>query len=280
MSNAISKLFAGLALAITCLSANAYVVGGAASSLIPSSGNWAWNGSYMTGFRGALENAANFGPAGIVNRTITTTDLTAINSSTLAGVDMFVGTWIADSEGSSFSAAIMNYFLGGGDLFLLQDDSNHDILGTTLGMSTTGSTGSVSNGGAPLFNGPFGNATNVQQFYAVGQLDESAILAHNGHVGGRNVENQVTSAFWHAGEYAPGSGSLFIIADIDMIATTNLCGQPLCGASYAPLNNNGIYALNTFSFLQQNGGNPIPEPASILLVGSALAILAARRRKG
>ncbi|AZP12993.1 PEP-CTERM sorting domain-containing protein [Undibacterium parvum] len=274
-----SKILAGLVLAASCLSAHAsYIVGGATNSLISDSGGWAWDGAYMAGFRGALENTSNFGPAGIVNRTISTTNLNAVNSGTLAGVNMFVGTWVSDAQGAGFSAAMMSFFLGGGDLFLLQDDSSHDILGTTLGISTTASDGSDSNGSAPLFSGPFGNASNVKQFYNVGQLDETAVLAKHGHVGGRNASNQVTSAYWHAGEYAAGAGSLFIIADIDMIATTSACGSPVCGASYAPLNDNGIYALNTFSFLQANSGSKVPEPGSIALFGGALVLLALRRR--
>jgi hypothetical protein len=137
----------------------------------------------------------------------------------------------------------------------------------------------VSNGGAPLFNGRFGTATDVTQHYAVGQLDETAILAKNGRVGGRNVEGQVTSAYWKAGEYAPGAGSLFIIADIDMIATTSGCGLAVCGADYTGMNANAIYALNTFSFLQENGGSPVSAPGTLLLAGSALVVLGRVRRR-
>jgi hypothetical protein len=277
----IQRFLIGTALALSALAAQAYTVGGAKQSLISDSFEWAWDGSYMTGLRSALQNPSNFGPAGIVNRSITTVDMAVVDSTTLAGVNMFVGTWVSDGQAAGFSTAVRDFFLGGGDLFLLQDDSGHDGLGTALGISTTNSTGSVSNGGAPLFQGPFGNATNVTQHYNVGQLDEAAILAKNGHVAGRNAQNQVTSAYWAAGEYAAGSGALFIIADIDMVATTTTCGLAVCGADYLNMNSNAIYALNTFSFLQRNGGNPNPAsaPGTLVLAGSALFLLARARRR-
>lgn len=257
----------------------AYVVGGAAQSLIPNSGDWAWDGAFLAGFRGALEDPANFGPGGIVNRSISTVTLGTVDAGSLAGVNMFVGTWINDTDAAPISAAVKSFFLGGGDLFLLQDSAGRDALGVSLGLATTLSTGAVSNGGAPLFNGPFGTAVNVTQLYEVGKLDPAAIAILGGHIGGVNVDGEVTSAFWKAGEYAPGAGALFVIADIDMIATTTFCGLPLCGADYNPLNDNGRYALNTFSFLQQNGGSPLPEPGTLVLLGLGLAVVAATRRR-
>ncbi len=289
--NTLTHTARGVAVALALCGATAgafaapYVVGGAAQSLISDSASWAWDGSYLTGFRGALENPDYFGAAGIVNRSIATTTLGCVDAASLADVNMFVGTWISDGQGAGMSAAVKSFFLGGGDLFLLQDDSNHDVLGSALGISTSASAGTVSNGGAPLFDGPFGVAHDVQQFYFVGQLNAAEIAARNGHVGGLNGTGQVTSAYWKAGEYAAGAGALFIIADIDMIATTTDCGLPLCGASYGPLNDNGIYALNTFSFLQSNGGTPpvptIPEPETYALMLGGLAIVGwmARRRR-
>jgi hypothetical protein len=260
-----------------------YVVGGPTQALTPGSSEWAWNGSYIADFRAALQNPAYFGPSGVVDRSITTVDLGAVNAGTLAGINMFVATWIPNVQFSAAQTqAVIDFFLAGGDLFLLQDDDEHDVIGRALGLSTTASTGSVSNGGAPLYDGPFGIATNVTQHYNVGQLNEAAVLALGGTVAGRNLSGQVTSAYWAAGQFAPGAGALFINADIDMIANTgSQCGQPVCGARYAPLNNNGIFALNTFAFLQGQGGTPpIPEPGTYALLGFGLAaVLAAARRR-
>lgn len=280
-----AKFLAGAALAVLSLSAKAdYIVGGASGAIASDSGQWAWDGSYMSGFRSALSNPLNFGPGGVVNQTIVTTNLAIVDNASLSGVDMFVGSWNSDAQGGLFSAAVMNFFLNGGDLLLLQDDSGHDPIGSSLGMSTTTSTGSDSNGGAPLYNGAFGIATNVHQLYLVGKLSAAEIAAKNGHIGGTNASGEITSAYWAAGEYAVGAGALFISADVDMIATTDGNCGPSCGAHYGTgglaggMDNNAIYALNTFSFLQSNGGT-VPEPAGILLAATALVLIGARRRK-
>lgn len=260
----------------------AYVVAGANGSITPQSGDWSFDGAYLSDFRNALEDPANFGPAGIVNETITTVGLDAVNAATLATADMFVATWISDTDGAAFGADVVDFFLNGGDLYLLQDDSNHDYIGELLGLVTSPSTGSVSNGVAPLFDGPFGTASDVEQLYLVGQLDGTAVVAKNGNIGGTNVDGEITSAYWSAGEYATGAGALFIVADIDMIASTPFrCGSPVCGASYAPLNDNGIYALNTFSFLKDNGGTTtgVPEISSIYLLAFGLLGLVGFRKK-
>jgi hypothetical protein len=200
---------------------------------------------------------------------------------------MFVATWIQNSDlNLAQVSAVTNFFLNGGDLFLLQDDSFHDVIGRALGLETSSSSGSVSNGGAPLYDGPFGIAKDVVQLYSVGQLDPSAVAAKGGTVAGTNAQGQITSAYWARGAFAAGAGALFINADIDMIATTSNCGLAVCGASYSPLNDNGVFALNTFAFIQ-NGGvptplptpAPIPEPSTDAMMLAGLAVVALSRRR-
>ena len=273
------RIITTASLILLSFSAQAYVIGGASQALTSSSGAWNWeNGAYLTDFKSALENPAFFGAGGVVEESLTLTTLTTIDSTTLSTLDMFIAPWVSDGQGAVFGTEVRDFFLGGGDLFLLQDDSSHDILGDLLGISTTASTGSVSNGGAPFFDGAFGTATDVTQHYAVGQLDSSAITAKNGTAVGTNVDGQVTSAYWEPGQYAVGAGALFVIADVDMIAST-----PPNGAIYGPtlsdLNDNAVYALNTFSFIQGGGVVDVPEPSIIWLLGSGLALIGFARRK-
>ena len=65
----------------------------------------------------------------------TTVDLNVVNAATLAGVDMFIGTWVSGPDGAAFSADVQNFLLAGGDVFLLQDNAGHDVLGSTLGTA-------------------------------------------------------------------------------------------------------------------------------------------------
>ncbi len=44
------------------------------------------------------------------------------------------------------------------------------------------------------------------------------------------------------------------------------------------MDDNAIYALNTFSFLESNGGT-VPEPSGVLLAATALLLIVMRRRK-
>lgn len=279
-----SKILAVATFSILAFNANAYVVGGASSALTSSSSSWSWDGSYLKGFRDALENPDFFGPSGVVNESITTTNLSTVTETTLSTIDMFVAPWVADSQAATFGSNVIDFFLGGGDLFLLQDDSGHDYLGELLGLATTSSNGSVSNGGFPFFDGPFGSATDVTQHYLTGKLDPLAVENKNGTIVGTNLAGEVTSAYWSRGSYKPGSGALFIIADVDMIASTPPNGA-IYGSELADLNDNAIYALNTFSFLK-NGETVIekppiavPEPSTFVLLGLGLAVLGFRQRK-
>ncbi len=222
----------------------------------------------IAGYRAAAEDPSNFGPAGVViSQSITTTNLSSVTAATLAQLDGFVASFWADSDTTAAEAtAVIDFFLAGGDLILLQDDSAHDAIGEQLGIPTSPSDGSASNGGTPLFEGPFGSASNVAQSDTTGQLSLTDVFSHGGAAGATNGSGQITAAYWNRGDYAPGAGRLLIIADVDMWATTN--------ATYAPLNDNGIFALNGTAF--------VPEPGALWQLGSGiglLALLSGRRRR-
>ncbi len=225
---------------------------------------------FITGYRVAIEDPSNFGPSGLLApRSITTVNLTNVTAATLAQLDGFVASFWADSDTTAAEAtAVIDFFLAGGDLILLQDDSAHDAIGEQLGIPTSPSDGSASNGFAPLFEGAFGSASNVAQSDTTGQLSPLDVLLHGGTASATNGSGQITAAYWNRGDYAPGVGRLLIIADVDMWATTN--------ASYAPLNDNGIFALNGTQF------TVVPEPGALWQLGSGiglLALLSGRRRR-
>ena len=221
------------------------VIAGPDLSLASASSNWSFDGFQLAPWRTAIEDPSNFGLAGTVQIEIVTLNLSSITPATLANVDVFVSPWWAASESAPFHSTIQSFFLSGGHLFLLQDSPGRDGIGALLGIPSTSSTGSVSNGGAPLFDGPFGTAVNITQHGSVGQVTD--VLSNNGTVAGTNVQGQVTAAIWNPGDYVAGAGSMVILGDVDMISSS------FGGAQFNPPNDKGRFALNTTAFLASAG---------------------------
>jgi hypothetical protein len=253
---------------------NAYVIGGPSALYQPDNFGWTWDGgAFTTPFRSALENPSNFGPGGVVPYSVQTVNVDMAGPTPFAGLDGFIVPWWSVGQSSPYHAAVIAFFLGGGDLWLMQDSSGRDGVGAALGIPTVGQTAITPvNGIAPMFVGPFGTALNVGQGGGEeGFISEADVLALNGTVVGRNTESQVIAAFWGADQFAVGAGALVVVADIDMFTTQ---------ATFDPvLDDNGIFALNTFAFLSGSTG-PIPEPGTLALLGIGLfgCVVLSRRR--
>ena len=193
-------------------------------------------------FNAALANPANFGPSGIVKRRVALTALDVITPATLAALKAFIVPWVFDPEAGPYAAALQAYFLGGGNLWLLQDDPDHDPIGALLGVATPNVIGvpnRPTNGSAPIYDGPFGLAADVEQLFAVGDLDAADVVSHGGTVVGTADNGDNAVAVWQQNAYAPGAGRMVIATDVDSTWFS----------SFAPLNANGIWSLNTLAFL-------------------------------
>lgn len=261
--------------------AQAYVVGGPEQADHSASGSWNWdNGATTQPFRNALENPNYFGPTGVVEETIITETVDMDAADPFSGLDGFIVPWWADGQVAPYQNDIRDFFLGGGDLWLMQDSVGRDGVGDLLGVPTIGQNPRplpAVNGTAPLFDGPFGVATNVRQGGGEeGYLSGSDVSAQNGTVVGVNSIGNVIAAFWGPNQYAAGAGALIVVADIDMFTS-----QATFGTELADLDDNGRFALNAFAFLSTSTDpipTSVPEPSAVALLAIGLSLLGLRRK--
>ncbi len=263
---------AGL-LALSIPSHAAYVIAGNNLSAGSTSSGWAWDGNQHVEFRQALENTSNFGPGGTVTQAISTLDLgTNINTTSLQGVDLFISSWWHESSSAMYQASLLHFFFNGGDLMLFQDSSDRDGLGAALGFATTNTNISQQTAfNTIIANGPFGPAAPISTAGHSGKLDGFDVMLAGGTICGVGRNGDITMACWDDGVLAPGSGSLTIATDIDLIS--GLFG----GANFNPLNDKGRIALNIVDF--HIDPVVVPVPAAIWLFGSGLAGLVAVSRR-
>ncbi len=269
------KWAVALWLGAASMSQAATVVAGNSTAIAPSSSSWAWDGTEHAELRAALEDGANFGPAGRdTSDTITTVNLVSADAASLAGVDIFVSSWWRDVQSAPFEADIVEWFLAGGDLLLLQDGTDRDGISTRLGFETIGGGAGQNTVSGVLANGPHGVVSEVSQAGSFGRFDNDVITGLGGEIFGQNSNGQATIVGFEEGAFGATSGRLLAFADVDLIS-----GQ-LGGADFDPLNAKGTLALNAFSFLQADAAiAPVPLPAGLPLMVAGLGGLAFIRRR-
>ena len=257
------------------------VFGGVSSSIATNSSGWSWDGDELTSFRSAncAENPAYFGPGGTDSTTITTTTLNSVTPATLAGIDVFVAPYLSNNNSTSFDSTVVNWFLNGGSLFLLQDSS-----------FTTGS--------APCWVSPRRVEARGPRRTGPGRC----LMARSGRR--RTSRSPAPRVTWtpapciargddrgheheRAGHWRPtGRPGLtprlrraVILADVDMIS------NPFRDRNDQPLDSNGKFALNSAAFLaSQADANVVTTPEPSTLISAGIAALTglgcAWRRRG
>ena len=231
--------------------APAYRITGQDSSLSHQSSDWSWDGSQLAPWRQAMENTTNFGEGGTVDKAIQTVDLPALTSENLNNIDAFVSSWWWNGESASYDALLENFFRGGGDLVLFQDDTDRDGIGQRLGIETIAGMSGNATISAPL-QGAFGTVGSLSPRGEMGHLNNSEVTAKGGTICGVDGAGQAVAACWDEGVFAPGSGKLVIVTDTDFV--TGNYGS----ASFNPHNDKGRFALNILDFLINGGPTPPP----------------------
>lgn len=244
--------------------AEPYTFGGVAGGA-----SWNWEGIGMNPFRAAIANPTNFGPAGTLGVSASTTLMPGISSGTLAGINCFVAPANHDSLYAAGSvSAIQAWFLSGGDLLLMNDGVEYDAIGEALGVPSFAGNTSSTNGAGVGFTGPFGNAATINHAGLGGFLSAAGVVGTGGTVLGSNSAGP-TAAVWDRGAFGPNSGKLVIVCDVDAFAGNEL-GYPGM-ANYASMNANAVFSLNVAAYF-------VPAPgATGLLAVAGLATIRRRR---
>lgn len=224
--------------------ADTYRLDGPSAVASPSTLGYAWDGGYMAPFRAALENVSNFSNwrnYSSVQTSIVTGEFDFLNGLAITRPDGIISPWWADADCSGYEAYVATYhfLVNGADLFLFNDDSYHDKIGAYLGIPTQNYASSFTfNGVAFPFDGPFGTTASVNMSGSIGFLDPVDVAVTGGQVLAVNGAGQIVVAYWDRGDYAPGAGRMLIVTDVNTI------GDFFGTAQYAPLNDNGRFALN------------------------------------
>jgi hypothetical protein len=282
------KVFLCTLMAVACMqvSAQALRVGSVTDSRFGTS--WTLDGAEMANTRAKLLNPANFGPGGTVSRPITIIDTAgtvgSINAALLSGVDVFFIGYLDNANPNAFTPAELNamqvWVNGGGTMVVTCDDAPYDAVCASFGHpSIAGSTNptvpTAAGATHPIFNGPFGVVTSINESGTEGFFTSTTgatILATDSTPGTPHPDVLIQQF---------GSGRVILLADVDMLANAASAGPAIN-------NSNDQFLGNLFAFVPAAiaaAATPVPTMApaglallSLLLVGAAAVLW--RRRGG
>ncbi|MDH3594185.1 MAG: VCBS repeat-containing protein [Rhodospirillales bacterium] len=201
----------------------------------------------MTMTREKLENLANFGRNGTVNRTVEITDVTApITEALLSDFEVFFIGYLNDSSANAFTNAELFAFEawvnGGGNMVVTCDSASYDAVCAHFGHPATTSsvnphTPTAEGAVHPLFDGPFGAAASINMAGTQGYFTAT---------GGATVLAEDAGGNPTVLEKRLGAGRVVLLADVNIIAVGGLT------AGDAITNNNDRFLANLFAYAGPN----------------------------
>ena len=206
---------------------------------------WTLDGSSMVDTRAKLLNTANFGPGGIVAKSITITDVsTTIDATVLSNFDVFFIGWIPSSPAPVLSgaelAAMAAWVNSGGVMIVTANDVNHDGLAAYLGYPPTASgvsptTPTAAGLSSPLFTSPLS---------PVNSLVMGGVIGYFGNPTGTTILGADPSGRATVLQLSYGAGKMVLLSNIEIV--THLSGGLSVGSGIS--NDSDRFLVNLFAY--------------------------------
>jgi hypothetical protein len=239
-----------LCLACLCtappLAAQSVVVSGFNSARAEAGGSFT-EGAAFSRARANLRDAAYFGSSGVVSRTILiATGVSAATDAILSGANVFVtGTVTSSSYSAAERSALQNAVNQGMSLIVTSEDTSRD-LSDLFGVTLTNSGAEMSTPSIPdhpIFAGPFGRVAQFRGAAPFGSFRSwpagTQVLASS--------SAGPTMLLIPRGTLASGSGAVLLLADADLLSTTDRNIEQNSSEPSVPVTD--ALVLNIFNFL-------------------------------